>query len=185
MENGIHRAWMALVLRGIAAILLGVLTLKWPNVTVGSLVMLFGGFVMLDGLLEILASMRAKSGGSEWGAALMLGLVEIILGLLIVMWPGLTARTVLLFIGAWAIVRGVLEVYAAVQLRKLIEGEALLASVGILSILFGVIVFARPDIAAIGVLVTIAIFLIVSGVLLVLLGMRMRRAIKAVAAAAG
>ena len=92
--------------------------------------------------------------------------------------------SVLLFIGAWAIIRGVLEVYAAVQLRKMIEGEALLATVGVLSILFGIIVMARPDIAAIGILWTIGIYLIVSGVLLVLLGMRMRRAIKSLEAAA-
>ena len=184
MENGIHRAWMTLGLRGIAAILFGVLTLKWPNLTVGSLVVLFGGFVMLDGLLSILASMRAKAGGSEWGAALMVGLVEIILGLLIIMWPGVTTRVVLLFIGSWAIIRGVLEIYAAIQLRKMIEGEALLATVGVLSVLFGVIVLARPGIATIAVLWTIGIFLLVSGVLLILLGMRMRRAGKAVQAAA-
>ena len=114
----------------------------------------------------------------------MLGLVEIILGLLIILWPDITVRAVLLFIGAWAIIRGVLEVYAAVQLRKMIEGEALLATVGVLSILFGIIVMARPDIAAIGILWTIGIYLIVSGVLLVLLGMRMRRAIKSLEAAA-
>ena len=179
MNNGINRAWMAIVLRGIAAILIGMLTFKWPNVSVGALVILFGGFVMLDGLLEVLVSMRAKAGGSDWGAALMLGLVEVILGLLIIMWPGMTARVVLLFIGAWAIIRGVLELYAAIQLRKMIAGEALLATVGVLSILFGVIVFARPEIAAIGILWTIGVYLIVSGVLLVLLGMRMRRTLKA------
>jgi uncharacterized membrane protein HdeD (DUF308 family) len=114
----------------------------------------------------------------------MVGLVEIILGLLIIMWPGVTTRVVLLFIGSWAIIRGVLEIYAAIQLRKMIEGEALLATVGVLSVLFGVIVLARPGIATIAVLWTIGIFLLVSGVLLILLGMRMRRAGKAVEAAA-
>lgn len=176
MQNGIHRAWMALVLRGIAAILFGVLTLKWPNVTVGSLVVLFGGFVMLDGLLGVVAAMRARAGDAEWGAALMVGLVELILGLLIIMWPEMTTRVMLLFVGSWAIIRGVLEIYSAVQLRQVIKGEALLATVGVLSLLFGVIVLARPDIAAIAILWTIGIYLIVSGVLLVLLGMRMRRA---------
>ena len=184
MENGIHRAWMALVLRGIAAILFGVLTLKWPAVTTASLVVLFGAFVMLDGLLDVVASIRTKAGGAEWGGALMLGLVEIILGLLMIMWPDLTTRLVMLFIGSWAIIRGVLEIYAATQLRKMIEGEALLATVGVLSVLFGIIVLARPDIAMITILLTIGIYLLVSGVLLVVLGMRVRRAGKAVEAAA-
>ena len=132
------RNWWALVLRGLFAVLFGIIALAWPGITLGVLVLLYGAYALADGVFAIAAVMAGQTGGRPWWSLLVEGLVGIAVGIMTFAWPGITALVLLYLIAAWAVVTGIFEIIAAIRLREEIRGEWLLALSGILSILFGV-----------------------------------------------
>src|SRR5258708_35773765 len=131
------RHWWVVALRGVAAIVFGILAFAWPGVTLAVLVLLFGVYAILDGVLALYAA--ARSGGKDLWARLLEGIVGIVAGLVAFFLPGLTALALLFVIAAWAILTGVLEVIAAVRLRQVIQNEWALILAGVLSVLFGLL----------------------------------------------
>ena len=131
------RNWWALVLRGLFAVLFGIMALAWPGITLGALVLLYGAYALADGVFAIAAVMAGRTGGRPWWSLLVEGLVGIAVGIMTFAWPGITALVLLYLIAAWAVVTGIFEIVAAIRLREEIRGEWLLALSGILSILFG------------------------------------------------
>src|SRR4051812_40770105 len=130
------RNWWALVLRGVAGVLFGIAAFAWPNIALGALVLLFGAFALADGIFSIAAAVagRPREGIPSW-ALLVEGLLGIAVGIVTFAWPGITELALLYMIAAWAIATGVFEFVAAIQLRRHIRGEWLLALSGLLSIL--------------------------------------------------
>jgi uncharacterized membrane protein HdeD (DUF308 family) len=170
----LSRTWWVLLLRGIFAIAFGVLAFVWPGITLASLVLLFGAWALVDGVFSIVGAIRG--GGSEpWWLLLLEGLVGVGIGVLTVFAPGVTALALLFYIAIWAIATGVLEIAAAIALRKEIEGEWLLGLGGLASVAFGAMLVARPGAGALAVLWLIGAYALVFGALLVLLGLRARR----------
>jgi uncharacterized membrane protein HdeD (DUF308 family) len=150
----------------------------WPGITVAVLVTIFGLYAIIDGVTNLMYGF-SQARGRSW-AQVVQGIVGIGAGVLTFFWPGVTALVLVLFIGAWAIVTGVLELVAAVRLRKAIKGEWLLALSGIMSMIFGGLVFASPAAGAVGIAWILGIYAAAAGIVLVMLGVRLRTQLVAV-----
>jgi uncharacterized membrane protein HdeD (DUF308 family) len=169
------RNWWALVLRGLAAILFGILAFAWPGITLFVLVLFFGAYMLVDGIFAIVAAVRAAGEEDRWWLLLIQGTLGVLAGLVAIFWPGLTALALLYFIAAWAIVTGIMEIVAAIRLRREIEGEWALALSGALSVLFGVLLVVLPAPAGLLSLVwLIGAYAVATGVLLLILAFRVR-----------
>jgi len=164
--------WWSIALRGVAAIVLGLLSLYAPAITFLSLVIVFGIYAIIDGVLAL--SMAVRGTGSSQGAIVLRGIVSIIAGVLVLAWPGVSALALLVVIGVWAIVAGILEIIVAIWHRKELEHEWLLGLEGALSLAFGVLLLFSPLAGAITLGLWVGVYALVFGVLLVGAGFRMR-----------
>jgi uncharacterized membrane protein HdeD (DUF308 family) len=169
----LSRNWWIFLLRGLAGILFGIITFVAPGISLAALVLLFGVYAFADGVLAMVAAVRRRGEG-RWGMLLLEGVAGIAVGVLTLLWPGITAITLLYLIAVWATVTGVLELVAAVRLRKEIKGEWLLALGGVASIAFGVLVALFPGSGALALVLWIGAYALVFGVLLVVLSFRLR-----------
>jgi uncharacterized membrane protein HdeD (DUF308 family) len=166
--------WWVLLLRGIVAILFGVLTFARPRISLETLVVVFGSFAFVDGVLQSWTAITHRHDRDNWGMLLVGGLVGIGVGILTWMNPGMVALALLFYIAIWAIATGVVEMVAAIRLRKEINNEWMLVVAGLASIAFGVALIARPASGALAVLWLIGSFAIVCGIALIALSLRMR-----------
>lgn len=168
--------WWAFVLRGILTFLFGILVLLLPEMAVISFALIFGIYAVVAGVFDIVAAVRrAAPGPRRWWALLASGVVSVLAGLVAFFRPAITAMSLLYLIAAWSLVTGILEIVAAVRLRKEIRGEWLLVGSGLLSAAFGVLLVAFPGAGALAVLSWIGAYAILLGVLLVVLGVELRR----------
>ncbi|SRR5258708_4537989 len=168
------RNWWLLLLRGIAALLFGIIAFLWPGITLVTLVILFGAYAIADGVFALVTAFRGGSGVSR-GWLILIGLLSLAAGITTYFYPGLTAFTLLTFIGVWSIVRGVFEIIGAIQLRREISNEWVLILNGLLSILFGACVLIAPGAGALAVVWLIGAYSIAAGVLMMGLAFRLRR----------
>jgi uncharacterized membrane protein HdeD (DUF308 family) len=167
--------WWALVLRGIVAILLAIITFAVPGITLAILATIFGFYALIDGVLAIVSTIKAVQGHRRWGAFLLEGILGILVGLYAILFPIAAAATFVTIMAFWAVVTGVLEIAAAVRLRRHMQGEWLLILGGVLSILLGIVLFAAPVAGAVFFAYVLAGYGLIFGVLLILLGFRVRR----------
>lgn len=167
--------WRIYVLRGLLAAAFGVIALAWPALTLGGLVILFGIYVILEGILAIAAGLQRRLRQKMDWFLLLEGLAGVAVGILAFIWPGITAVVLLLFIAVWAIITGIIEIAAAVELRKEIAGEWLLALSGIASILIGILLVASPGTGALAVVWLIGIYALLFGFLLMVLGIKAKK----------
>ena len=179
----LSRNWWVLLLRGIVAIIFGVLTWMQPGISLAALVLLFGAYSMADGILGAWTAVAGRKEHEHWWVLLLEGLVGIGVGVLTLFAPGVTALALLFYIAIWAVTTGVLEIVAAIRLRKEIEGEWLLVLGGLASVAFGVLLMARPGAGALAVLWIIAAYAVVFGAILVVLAFKARSFGRALAAA--
>jgi uncharacterized membrane protein HdeD (DUF308 family) len=174
MRQSIAKNWWALVIRGLLGVGLGVITFIWPGITLASLVILFGAYALVDGIMAVVAAVRAVEAHERWGALVFEGIVGIGAGLVTMAWPAITAVWLIYIIAAWAIVTGVFEIAAAIKLRKHVQGEWLLALTGIASLIFGVLIMAAPLAGALVIAIWVGAYAMIFGVLLIALGFRLR-----------
>lgn len=173
--DALTERWWVPVVRGIAAIIFGVLALAAPSIGLLALVIMWGAYAIIDGVFNLVLATRAGRAGERWGWFVFEGIISIAAGVLAFVYPGITTLVLLYVIGAWAIVTGIAEIAAAVKLRRVVTGEWMLALAGVLSIAFGAVLFAYPTSGALAVVWLIATYAIIFGVLLVGLGMRLHR----------
>jgi len=178
----LSRNWWVLLLRGIVAIVFGVLAWMQPGISLAALVLLFGAYSMADGILGAWTAVAGRKEHEHWWVLLLEGLVGIGVGVLTLFAPGVTALALLFYIAIWAVTTGVLEIVAAIRLRKEIEGEWLLVLGGLASVAFGVLLMARPGAGALAVLWIIAAYAVVFGAILVVLAFKARNFGRALAA---
>jgi uncharacterized membrane protein HdeD (DUF308 family) len=150
-----------LALRGLGAILFGIVAIAWPDITIDVFVVLFGAFAFVDGVFSI----GAAFGGDKRDRFLYVlrGIAGIIVAVIALVWPDMTALSLLYFIASWAVVTGGMEIIAAIQFRDEISGELLLIASGLLSVAFGTILFVFPGDGAIAIVMTIGILAIING----------------------
>ncbi len=166
--------WWSVVLRGVVAILFGLAAIFLPGITLLVLVSIFGAYALIDGVLALLAAVRAVQHDQQWWVLALEGVVGVIIGLITFFSPGITALVLLYYIAAWAIITGVLEIVEAIRLRREINNEWLLILAGLASLVFGIIVVAMPGAGALAVLWIIGTYAIIFGILLIALGLRLR-----------
>ncbi len=172
MLDSIVRNWWMIALRGFAAILFGLAAVFWDYMTLTTFVLLFGAFVLLDGVFAIASDVANDAGEHCWWM-LLEGITGVIVGVLTFVWPNLTELVLLYLIAAWAVVTGICEILAAIELRQEIENEWFLALGGVASLIFGISVALVSDAGALAITWMIGLYSIVFGVLLLLLGFRL------------
>jgi uncharacterized membrane protein HdeD (DUF308 family) len=181
MLETLSRHWWAVALRGVTAILFGVLALVWPEITVFALVIVFGAYALVDGAFTLVAAFGNRGGGRTPGSRAWLfarGVAGILTGIIAAVWPGITALALLWMIALWAMVTGVFDIVAAFQLRKQMRREWLLALSGALSVVFGVLLVVWPAAGVLTLVVLIGIAAIAFGITLLMLGVRLRRELR-------
>jgi uncharacterized membrane protein HdeD (DUF308 family) len=168
----VPRHWWALALRGLAAVVFGILAFSLPGMTLAVLVLLFGAFALVNGVLAIVSAVR--SGGDHLWYLLLEGVVGILAGIAAFTWPGLTALVLLFIIAVWAVLTGILEVIVALRLRKAIKNEWALIAGGILSLVFGVFMLVSPGAGALALVWLIGAYAIIYGITLFALAWEVR-----------
>ena len=179
--HALARNWWLILLRGVCAVIFGVLTFVWPGVTLLTLVLLYGAYALIDGAIAIWAAIVGGEPAPRWWL-LIVGLLGIAAGLVTLLMPGVTALVLLLFIAFWAILTGVMQIVGAIRLRKEIDNEWMLAAGGVLSVLFGIILIVQPGAGALGLLFVIGAYALIYGAILIGLALRLRSHSHAVAA---
>jgi uncharacterized membrane protein HdeD (DUF308 family) len=179
MLDALARNWWAIVLRGVAALVFGIVALFVPVAAFWAFVMLFAAFALVNGALAIVASVWAAQAHERWGQLLVSGIFGVSIAIITWFYPALAALTLLYVIAAWAIVTGVLELVAAFELRKHLEGEFWWMLAGIISIFFGILLVWRPLAGAVALVWWVAIYALVVGAALIGLGFRLRERLHA------
>jgi uncharacterized membrane protein HdeD (DUF308 family) len=166
--------WWLLLLRGVVAIIFGAIALLWPGITLLSLTYLWGAYAFADGIFGLWAAIVSGGNTSSRCWLGIGGIVSVLASAVAFFWPGMTALVLLMFIASWAIVIGGLQIYGAIQLRKVVQNEWWLILSGLLSIAFGVIMVAQPDAGALAVVWIIAWYAILFGCMYMVLALRLK-----------
>jgi uncharacterized membrane protein HdeD (DUF308 family) len=169
------RNWWALLIRGIAAVIFGVLAFAWPGATIFAIVILFGAYALVDGIFAVVAAVRAAQSHERWWPFLLEGIVGIAIAAITYFEPHVTAFALYFTIAAWAFLTGILEITAAIQLRKQIANELWLILGGIFSLLFGLLMVWRPLTGAVAVIWVIGAYAIMFGFAMIALSLRLRK----------
>jgi uncharacterized membrane protein HdeD (DUF308 family) len=167
--------WWLLLLRGIAAIVFGILAFLWPGLTLFTLVIFYGAFALIDGVLALWAAVTGRGKGVPTWWLVIGGLLGVAAGVVTFFWPGITAFVLVMFIGAWSLVRGVFEIIGAIQLRKEIDNEWWLILSGAASVIFGLAVMVLPGAGALALVWLIALYALIFGGAMIGLALRLRK----------
>jgi uncharacterized membrane protein HdeD (DUF308 family) len=165
--------WWAVGLRGVLAIIFGLLCLLTPGIAVGALVLLFAAYMLVDGVFAIISGIRAARSGQRWGLLILEGVVDLAAGALAVIWPAITLVALVWIVAIWAIVSGALMLAAAFALNP-DYGRWLLALGGISSFVFGILLIIEPLIGAVVLTLWIGAYALVFGVLLLVLSFQLQ-----------
>ena len=166
--------WWILLLRGVLALLFGLGAFVLPGITLASLVLLFAAFAFADGIVEVYHALRARAHSENWWLLLLEGLLGIAFGVITFQAPDITTLVLLFYIAGWAIASGLMRIVLAIQIRKEIQGEWMMALGGAASLLFGVLMIARPGAGALAVIWYIGAWAIAIGVFLIVVGFEAR-----------
>lgn len=168
------RNWWMLLIRGIAAVLFGIAVLVWPEIALRTLVLLWGAYAVVDGIFALVMGFQGQPVYANRWLTILEGVASIIAGVIAFVWPDITALALLYVIAAWAIVTGILEFIAAIELRKEISGEFWLGLSGVLSVVFGVLLFVYPSAGMMSLLWLLGVYAIIFGVDVIFLSFRLR-----------
>jgi uncharacterized membrane protein HdeD (DUF308 family) len=163
------RSWWVLLIRGLVAVLFGIMAFVWPGLTLVTLILLYGAYAFVDGLTAIWVSVGSRA----WGL-LLFGILGVLVGIYAFFFPGITAMALLYLIAAWAFIRGIFEIATAIQMRKEISNEWALILSGIIAIIFAVVLVANPGAGALAMVLVIGAFAIVFGVMMLILAFRIK-----------
>jgi uncharacterized membrane protein HdeD (DUF308 family) len=162
--------------RGFIALIFGITAFVLPGITLEFLILLLGAFLIADGVVTVFSLFFGTLERTRhWRLMLLEGLTGILIGVMTFIWPAITALIIIVLVGIWAVVTGILEVAAAISLREFIENEWLLGLSGLISILFGIVLFLYPRIGGVAVIWVIGTYAVLFGVLLIFLGLKIRK----------
>ena len=174
MVTHLSRNWWLIALRGLFALLFGILVLLQPAISLAALLLVLSAYLLVDGISNIIHALRVHELYQRWWVMLLEGITSVLAGIIAFVWPDITAIILLYIIAVWAIATGVMEIAASVSLRQEIKNEWLLALSGILSVILGLALLFWPGTGILAVLWLIGIYSILFGVLLLWLGFRLR-----------
>src|SRR5499427_9855082 len=165
----------SLIARGILALAVGVMAIAWPGVTILALVILFAGYAFIDAGLQAMRAFSSRSAGPVIGH-LLLALVDLAAGVIALVWPKPTALVLVIVVAAWALVGGFFEIFAAFQRGETAGTRALFTVTGLVSILFGILLFAHPNVGAVTLALLFGLFALIYGFSEIAMGIELRRA---------
>ena len=174
MIEALRRNWWVLVIRGVCGIVFGVIALAYPGLALATLVLLFGAWVLVDGVFRIVGATAGRASDPDWGFHLIVGILGVVVGFLTFRAPGITALVLIIYIAAWALMVGAAEIAFAIKLRKEMKGEWFLILMGLASIIFAVLLLWNPGPGALALLWLIGSYAIVLGILAIFFGFRLR-----------
>jgi len=163
-----------LILLGVLAIVVGIIAIAWPGVTVLALVILFAIYAFMDAGLQAVRAFSSGSAGPVFGH-LLLGLIDLAAGVIAIVWPGPTAFVLVLVVGIWAFVGGIAEIVVGFGSGETAGTRAMFLLAGLVSIAFGVVIFARPGIGAVTLALLFGLFSLIYGVSQIVAGTELRR----------
>jgi uncharacterized membrane protein HdeD (DUF308 family) len=168
--------WWLMAIRGLLAVLFGLAALVWPRLTLFVLVILFGAYALVDGVMTVIVSLQERKHLRQWWVVLLRGIAGIIAGVLTFVWPAITALALLYIIAAWAIVTGIFEIASAFSGRLPVGQEWMLVLAGVLSVLLGVLLAILPGVGLLSLVWLIGIYALVFGILLIIRAFQFRTA---------
>ena len=169
------RQWWVLVLQGVLGIIVGVFAIISPGLALATIALLFAAWALVSGVSQLTAGWRvAEARGRSW-PFLLSGAVSVVAGILAVAFPGVTILYLILLLGAWILVSGMMEVYTAWRIRNEVTGEWVLALAGALRVVAGILIVAMPYVGAILTAALFATWAILSGAAALFLGWRLRQ----------
>jgi uncharacterized membrane protein HdeD (DUF308 family) len=169
----------SLILLGVLAIVVGIIAIAWPKVTIYALVILFAVYAFIAAALQAMRAFSSRTAGPVLGH-LLLALIDVAAGVIALVWPGPTALVLVLVVGIWAFAGGVAEIFAAFQSGQTAGTRALFIVAGLVSILFGVVLFAHPDVGAVTLALLFGLFTLIYGFSQITMGIELRHAGKTV-----
>ena len=172
LEKITHNWWLYAV-RGLVAVIFGILAFTRPEQALQALVLVFGAYALADGIFAMFAGIASYPFFDRWWAVLLEGVAGVVIGLLTFFWPNITTLVLLYFIGAWAIITGIFEIVAAIQFRRIIPGEWAMILMGLLSVVLGSMLFVFPAAAEVSLVWLIGIYAIIAGGMELVLAFRM------------
>ncbi|WP_134678475.1 HdeD family acid-resistance protein [Paracoccus ravus] len=170
--------WWLLLLRGIAAIVFGIVALIWPGLTVYALLMVFGAFAIFDGVIALMTAFQRRPRDDRWWAWAVEGILSMMIGLLALFWTEETALAFIIWMAIWGVIAGVFRILAAIRLRDEIAGEWALGFSGLLLLIWGILMAMLPTAGLLSLAWLIGIFAALTGTALVILSLRLRRAVR-------
>jgi uncharacterized membrane protein HdeD (DUF308 family) len=174
MLEQLKRNWWIVALRGVTSLGFGVVALLWPGATLAALVLLYGTYAIIDGVLATSTAVRYRHRGLRLAPLWLEGIFGFAVGVAAWLWPGITALALIYVMAFWALITGLFEIVAAIRLRKEIAGEWLLAAAGLASLAFGTLLAARPITGTLALLLLLGGYAIVFGLFLVGLAIALR-----------
>lgn len=173
MSSLLAQNWWAVALRGVFAIVFGLIALFWPGVTILSLVLVFAAYMLVDGIFAIVAAVRAARANERWGLMVLEGIADIAVGVIAFLWPGLTVLAFVIMIAAWSIITGSLMTAAGFSLNRA-YGRGWLIFGGIVSVLFGIALIVAPLVGAVVLTWWLGAYALVFGIAMLVLAYRLR-----------
>ena len=170
-----QRSWWSLTVRGVIAVIFGILALAAPAKTLDFLIALFGIFVLVVGVVATIGAIMHRRESENWWLVLIPGVAGIVIGVISIAMPSFTQAVIIYLIAVWALVSGAGQIYSAMKLRRDVEGEWMPILIGIIAVVLGIILFARPLEAAATVMWLVGLFVLVLGILWIVMGFRARK----------
>ncbi len=175
MISKLFQTWWLFALRGVVAVVFGILALIWPAKAWIVLVVLFGIFVLLDGILTTMVGIDFYRYFDRWWAVLLQGVAGIVIGIMTLIWLRPASHVLFYWMAAWAVITGIFEIVSAARFRLFTSGEWALMLAGVLSILFGVLLIVYPGPGLIALVWVIGIFAIAYGIMELIFSSRLHK----------
>lgn len=166
--------WWILLVRGLLALVLGVLALLFPGAIAVALALLFGAYVLVDGVIAVVASLRMTHADGRWGWLLAEGVLGIAFGAAALAWPAISLLALVFVMGFWALLTGLVSITTAWRMRTLVRGEWFWVASGVLSVIFGIAVFLQPAAGALVLVWLFGIYAILFGIAFIGIALRLR-----------
>lgn len=173
MSALLARNWGLVLLRGVLALIFGVLVLIWPGIAMTTLILLFAAYMLADGIFAIVSAIRAAQTHERWGWFVFEGIADLIAGAVAFFWPGIALITLVLVLAIWAVVSGIFMIGAFFRLRP-DHGRWWLGLAGLISIVWGVLLFIWPLTGAVILTIWLGAYAVAFGISLILLSLRLR-----------
>ena len=173
LRRTLAKNWWAVALRGVFAIIFGILAFALPGVTIATLVILFAAYMLADGVFAIVGAVKAAQQGERWGLFILEGIANILAGIVALLWPAITVLVFVYLIAFWSIVSGLVMVVAAFRLTGE-HGRWWMAIAGLLSVVFGILLAMMPIAGAVVLTLWLAAYAVVFGAVLLVASFRLR-----------